>query len=225
MKQGRKSYGTLIDLSKLGLGSIVEKEDAFEIGAMVTLRQMETDPSLDKAFGGVFARMLSPIVGTQFRNCATDGGTEHGRYGFSDIITLLLVLDTTVLLSDRQVPLEAYCQESRKKDLILGIRIRKQNIRVGYQAFRRTATDLPVLTCAVSRAGEKYKVAVGARPGLAKLCGEAALHLKKGDVKAAQADVTSMTFGTNMRGTAAYRKLLAPTLLRRAFKEMGGDAR
>ena len=38
------------------------------------------------------------IVGVQFRNLATVGGSIWGRFGFSDVLTLFLALDTRVLL-------------------------------------------------------------------------------------------------------------------------------
>ena len=66
---------TVLDLSALGLDYIKEDEQGFTIGAMTTLRTMETHAALNAAFGGVFARAFEPIVGTQFRNSATVGGT------------------------------------------------------------------------------------------------------------------------------------------------------
>lgn len=47
---------TALDLSALGLDFIKEDEQGFTIGAMTTLRTMETHPALNAAFGGVFAR-------------------------------------------------------------------------------------------------------------------------------------------------------------------------
>ena len=38
------------------------------------------------------------IVGVQFRNLATVGGSLFGRFGFSDVLTLLLALDCDVEL-------------------------------------------------------------------------------------------------------------------------------
>ena len=40
LKMSRGNVGTAIDISGLGLDQIEETEDAFEIGAMVTLRQL-----------------------------------------------------------------------------------------------------------------------------------------------------------------------------------------
>lgn len=53
---------TAIDLSKLGLDQIEEDDAEFKIGAMVTLRQLETHESFNKATCHVFrdaVRILS----------------------------------------------------------------------------------------------------------------------------------------------------------------------
>ena len=47
LKMSRRSLSTAIDLCDLGLDSIEETEDEFRIGAMVTLRQMETHTGLN----------------------------------------------------------------------------------------------------------------------------------------------------------------------------------
>ena len=44
LKMSRGNVGTAIDISGLGLDQIEETEDAFEIGAMVTLRHTQTVP-------------------------------------------------------------------------------------------------------------------------------------------------------------------------------------
>ena len=84
---------TAIDLSALGLDRVQETEDAFVIGAMTPLRALETHAGLNRETGGAFARALAPIVGTQFRNTSTVGGSVYSRFGFSDVSALLLALD------------------------------------------------------------------------------------------------------------------------------------
>ena len=93
LRLGRKRIGTLIDLSGLGLDQIEERDGWVRIGAMVSLRQLETSALLKERFGSLFADMTGHIVGVQFRECATFGGSVWGRFGFSDILTGLLALD------------------------------------------------------------------------------------------------------------------------------------
>ena len=87
---GRKNYHTGIDLSQLGLNGITETADEIEIACMTTLRQIETSPRLEGCFGRILADSVSPIVGVQFRNAATIGGSVFSLFSFSDIITALL---------------------------------------------------------------------------------------------------------------------------------------
>ena len=96
LKMGKNTVGTAIDLCGLGLDTIEETDDGFTVGAMVTLRALEQHPGLNAYTGGAFAKALAPIVGVQFRNLATVGGSVWGRFGFSDVLTLLLALDCSV---------------------------------------------------------------------------------------------------------------------------------
>ena len=85
LKMSNASINTAIDLSDLGMDAIEETEDAFSIGAMVTLRQLELHPSLNAYTRGAVAASVQDIVGVQFRNMATIGGSIYSRFGFSDL--------------------------------------------------------------------------------------------------------------------------------------------
>ena len=71
---------TLIDLSGLGLDTIEETDEEFRIGCMCTLRMLETHEGLNTYFEGVFKECTRAIVGVQFRNGATVGGSVFGRF-------------------------------------------------------------------------------------------------------------------------------------------------
>ena len=75
LKMGKHSFGTAIDLCDLGLDEIEETENEFRIGAMVTLRQMEKHPGLAAYSCGAVEAAFKDIVGVQFRNGATLGGS------------------------------------------------------------------------------------------------------------------------------------------------------
>lgn len=80
LKMGKMQIGTAIDLSGLGLGAIEETEEEFRIGCMVTLRDLELDPGLHTYTDGAVRESVRHIVGVQFRNLATVGGSIYGRY-------------------------------------------------------------------------------------------------------------------------------------------------
>ena len=90
LRMGRQRFHTLIDLSGRGLDNIKKEDGRFTLGGMVTLRQMELDRGLAGAFGPLFVDMATHLVGIQFRNRATLGGSLAARFGFSDVLTCLL---------------------------------------------------------------------------------------------------------------------------------------
>lgn len=78
LKMRKRSFGTAIDLSDLGLDQIEEDEKEFRIGAYVSLRELETNEALNTYTKGAFAESVKHIVGVQFRNVATVGGQSLG---------------------------------------------------------------------------------------------------------------------------------------------------
>ena len=96
MRLSKGNVATMIDLSALGLDKIEEGETEFSIGAMVTLRQLELHAGLAAYTQGAMKEALRHIVGVQFRNLATVGGSVFGRFGFSDVLTIFMALDAKV---------------------------------------------------------------------------------------------------------------------------------
>ena len=75
MRMGDNRMNTAIDMSGLGLDKIEEKDDEFIIGAMASLRQIELHDGLNKYTHGAVCEAVKDIVGVQFRNLATIGGS------------------------------------------------------------------------------------------------------------------------------------------------------
>ena len=205
---------TVLDLSALGLDYIKEDEQGFTIGAMTTLRTMETHPALNAAFGGVFARAFEPIVGTQFRNGATVGGSVFSRFGFSDVSTLLLAMGAKVVTHARgEVPLDEFQKEKWDRDILTAIRIEKGR-SAAIESVRLSKTDIPVLVCAASADERGVRVALGSRPARAVIVAEDA-RLEELDYMRMAADVP---MGSNARASEAYRRKVAPVLMERAVQ-------
>ena len=228
MKMGRRQLQTVIDLSALGLDEITPTASGFAIGAMVTLRRLETHPGLEKAFGGAFAQAVRPIVGVQFRSCATVGGSVWGRFGFSDVLTFLLSLDTYVeLYRGGLLPLEEFASLKKDNDILVRIHIRKNPGAFVYQAMRNQRTDFPVLTCALSRMEDGYRTVIGARPGRALVLRDET-NLLAGGITEENAEAFAswaaerIPVGSNLRGSAAYRTHLVRVLVKRGLLELGG---
>jgi CO/xanthine dehydrogenase FAD-binding subunit len=214
LKMETRSLNTGIDLSKLGLDQIQEEDTCFRIGAMVTLRQMETHPGLNAYTGGAVAESLCHIVGVQFRNCATIGGSIWGRFGFSDPLTCLLALDTEVeLYKGGRVPLSQFVSQKPDKDILVALILHKSPRKVAYTSFRNTATDFPVLAVCVSQGEDGLRCAVGARPERAALVtAQTGAELKE--------KAQALGYGSNTRGSGEYRRHLCGVLVGRCLKKL-----
>lgn len=224
LKLGSQKIDTGIDLSRLELNFIREADGEIEIGAATSLRELETSPIVN-ALSGVLSNAVRNIVGVQFRNVATVGGSVFSKYGFSDILTALLVLDTDVMLyKGGRRNLADFLIAPYERDILTSIFIKNHDCRAAYQSLRNSASDFPVLNVAVSQMQGNWRVAVGARPGRACLSVRAAESLHAGVSEqtiafAAKQASEELPFGSNMRGTADYRRAICQTLVQRAIKE------
>lgn len=137
-----RTITTGIDLSRLGLDAIQDTESAVEIGAMTTLRAIETDPLCRRLWLGVLPESVKNIVGVQLRNGVTIGGTVAGRYPFSDPLTTLLALDCRLLFHHHgEITLHEFLSGQGFKDILVKSSSRN---RAGSLLFRASAAQKPI---------------------------------------------------------------------------------
>ena len=234
MKMGNRAISTAIDLSGLGLDAISENDDEFVIGCMTPLHDLETNEALNTYTHGAMKESLCHIVGVQFRNCATVGGSIYGRYGFSDVLTMFLALNASVeLYKGGIVPLSEYAQRPYDRDILVRVIVPKEQAAFCYQSVRNSQTDFPVLTCAASVIGNEARTVIGARPARAMIVEDKKQILKnfrnmtkkqKEEAIEAFAEYAAENVPTagNMRGSKEYRTLLVKVLTRRAWEAVGG---
>ena len=217
LRLGRGSVNTVIDLCDLGLNTIEETEEQFSIGAMATLRDLELHEGLNGYTGGAVANAVKDIVGVQFRNMATVGGSIWGRFGFSDVLTVFLAMDAYVeLYKGGIVPLEQFARMKKDNDILVRLIIKKTPCKIVYSSVRNQRTDFPVLACAVAEMNGQYRASIGARPARALLlCSE-----KSEDFAAFVAE--NAPTESNLRGSAAYRTHLIRVLVERAMTNLRG---
>lgn len=228
LKMGSGNVNTAIDLCELGLDAIEETEEQFSIGAMVTLRQIELHEGLNAYTRGAAAAAVKDIVGVQFRNLATVGGSIWGRFGFSDVLTVFLAMETHVeLYKGGVVSLEQFTSMKYDRDVLLRIIVKKVPGEFVYSAMRNQRTDFPVIACALSRMGGEYRAAIGARPLRAMVIRDERRLLSGGlsedNIKTFADYASEITpTGSNTRGSAAYRTHLIRVLTQRNLWELGG---
>ena len=225
MKMGDHRIQTAIDLSGLGLDTIEEDEMQFSIGCMTSLRQLELHEGLNQWSDGAVRESVRHIVGVQFRNLATLGGSLFGRFGFSDVLTCFLAMDAYVELYHNGIlSLADFLNLPRDNDVLIRLIVKKTPGKCVYLSQRNTKTDFPLLTCAVCLDKKGTRVAVGARPQKAMLMTvseEQTEEIRKNGADAAAkiAEELAVQIPTqdNMRASAAYRTHLAKVLIRRAL--------
>lgn len=224
LKMGSQRIDTGIDLSNLGLNYIEQRDGFIEIGATTTFREIETSALLLERFSGILPQAVGQIIGVQFRHVVTLGASVFSRYGFSDLLTALLVLDTEVeLYKHGRMALQEFLSRPPLRDILTRIYIKADCGDAAYQCLRNSASDFPILNAAASYIGNEWHISVGARPGRAVLAIKAAamltgVRLQYKDIeRAAECAAEELTFGSNMRGTAQYRKSLCKVLVKRAI--------
>lgn len=228
LRLGNSSIDTAVDLCDLALDNIEETPEQFTIGATATLRQLELHPGLNAYTHGALKNAVKDIVGVQFRNMATVGGSIWGRFGFSDVLTVLLGLDTYVeLYKGGIVPLEAFVSMKKDRDILVRLIVKKAPVRMVYTALRNQRTDFPVIACAVSQLGGEYRAVIGARPARAMVIRDeqgllsGGIHSESAKSFAEFVAEKTPTEG-NVRGSAAYRTHLIRVLAQRSALELGG---
>lgn len=241
LKMKNKTFGTAIDLCDLGLDRIDEDENEFRISAYATLRQIETHEALNAYTHGAIAESVRHIVGVQFRNVATVGGSIWGRFGFSDVMTIFRALGAKVQLHKAGImDLDEFAALPRTtRDVLVSVIVPKNAKGVVYLSQRNQSTDFPVLTCAVANRSGRYVAVIGASPYMAEPVwdedgildgigevntdGNAALtdnseNNAKID-KFAEYVAEHIRFGSNIRAGAEYREIICRVLTRRAVTQ------
>ena len=225
---GKGSINTAIDICDLGLNKIEETDGEFSIGATVTLRDIECHEGLNAYTNGAVREAVKDIVGVQFRNMATVGGSIWGRFGFSDVLTVFLAMDSYVeLYKGGVISVEEFAKMPYDRDILIRLIVKKTPLKIVYTSMRNQRTDFPVIACAVSRMDGAYRASVGARPAKAMLIRDKNGLLNAGineESAEAFAEYTAKTAPTasNVRASAEYRAHLIKVLTARAMKKLGG---
>jgi CO/xanthine dehydrogenase FAD-binding subunit len=204
----RRTIPFVIDLSNLGLNSIEITSTGFTIGAMVSLRQIETNASIPDGLRAC----VRQIAGVAVRNMATVGGSVMGRYPFSDVLTALVSLNATLHFHKKgAVPIAQFADNGLDEpDILLNIWVPKVKHSL-FAAYKPVYTDFSLVNLSISKE-EKYTISMGAIP-------KHATSVMVESLFDSQAVLDQFDFETDRRASAEYRRALAKALLEDAFEE------
>lgn len=225
IKMGSRAVNKAIDLCNLSLDYITETTDEILIGAETSLRTLEINEIIRNYCGGAISEGVSNIVGVQFRNMAKVGASVFSRYGFSDLLPSLLVLDAKVRLYKGGImDLEEFLEKDFERDILVEVILPKKKGMAVYDCIRKSTGDFPIINGAIFRGEDgQYKIAIGSRPQRAKLAVKAAKALEDGENIETVVGIIpeELHFGTNVRGSKEYREDMSKALVSRMYCKVG----
>lgn len=220
-----KSIDTAIDLCNLSLDYIIENEKEILIGADTSLRELEINNIIKNYCGGAISSGVSYIGGVQLRNMARVGASVFSRYGFSDLLPPLLVLEARVrLYRGGIINLKEFLDKEYERDILLEIILPKKEGIAVFDCLRKTSGDFSIINGAMFKGKDgDYKIAIGSRPERAKLAVKASEALKDGINidRALDMAAKELDFGTNIRGSKEYREDMCRVLVKRMYDRVG----
>lgn len=227
LRLSNRKIDVAIDLIDANLDFVKETSDSVEIGSMVVISEFEENPVLSKLYNGFLKNVSETILSFQMRNIITVGGTLYPKYGFSDLITALLILPTEVYLYKYgKFTIESFLKTKLEhKDILEKIVIKKENLKTSFQYIRNSEYDFSILNVAVSK-GNEVKIAVGGRPGVAQLAYKTMEFLNGKELnedlikEAAKMVSEEIPFADDIKASKEYRKKVCEALVKRALLEV-----
>ena len=224
LRLGRCTWPAVIDMAGLDLRYVREENHEFVIGAMATQGDVERFEPLQQFCGGAVVRGVKEILGVQFRNMATMGGSVASKFGFSDIIPALLAVHADIVThKGGRMSMKEY-MNYRERDILVEIRIPKQEASVAVEALRISRGDFPYLTGSIRHDDIGYEVYIGTRPGAPQLAEKASALLSEKGLAAlndaAQLASEELVFQKNSHASKEYRVEMAKAMVRRLVKEV-----
>jgi len=233
VRKGRRSFGRLIDLSRVaGLDGIEAHEGTLRIGAMVRHAQLE------RSSIHALAAACETVGGPQIRNLGTIGGQLGTASPAGDVSVALIGLGAQIELASlrgvRRMPLaEFFVGPGRTllapDELVVAVLVPSERRSVFYKLGKRDAVAISLVMAAAS-IGPAGDVAIGlgcvAPTPLRATRAEA--HLASAPLDARRIEEAARIVGDEVtpisdhRGGADYRRAMAITLTRRLLLALAG---
>jgi len=221
VRMQKRTFDNAVDLSLLGLDKIEKTDEGLKIGAYVTLRQLETSEEFISYTHGNVCNAFAPIVGVQFRNSATVGGSIFGKFGFSDVTALFSALGAKIVFAEagEKTVADYVATKLPMKDVLLYILLPKKAPDAAVTlAHRISATDFPLVTVSVVRREDKITIAALPMP--------VGAGNKVFDINDASADkyMADAPLKENALDSVVYRDKVTRVLVSRAISSVGGKS-
>lgn len=228
VKISLKKVDTLISLDDLGLDYINEVDGYYEIGSMTSLRDLEVHAGIKEIGNGLLSKAISSVMGVTIRNIATIGGSVMGKFAFSDLLGVLLVLDAELVFYNAGVvSIEDFINMTKiPRDILVSIRIKKQAGKGYFKKVAITHLDFAILNLVVYK-NDKFRIAIGSRPNIATLANRTQEYLNSlknieevNLEEASKIALEEVKVGDNSRASKEYRGILMSTYLKRGIREV-----
>jgi probable selenate reductase FAD-binding subunit len=207
----------IVDLQDLHLSRMAFTQDYLFIGA--TTRLSEIEENLHGGAKDILQQAIRAAGPNTYRHAATLGGVIASRETTSELLVVLLLLDTHIQIADgEKISLESYLlPDQRPAGLITDISLEWGSGQGALQRVSRTPADTPIVAVAGWRpkGGDIRLAAVGITPRpirLPKVWGyspdDAILNLQ---------DMVSHP--GDFRGSTAYRREMVGVLAKRVIQK------
>lgn len=214
----------VVDLSLIGLAGVEAGAAELRIGAMTTLNTLAASPAIRQLAGGILARALEVSAPATIRAAATIGGTMASERSGADLPTVLLALGAWVKLANPDTLEVSLAEFLARRDALLngailtGVTISvNPGARGGLARVSRSPADRSIaLACAVAENG-LARVALGGVARYPRLLPQGVRPEQVAHV------LEDWEVQADFRGSAEYRRWVAPVLVARALKEAGGQ--
>ena len=228
IKISMKKAKTLISLDNLNLDYIKDEKDFIEIGSQTNLRKIETNKNIKSLYSGILSKAINHIMGITIRNLATIGGSIMGKFAFSDLYSVLLVMDVKLKFYNLgEISFDDYINSPRiTDDILISIKLNKNN-SVGYfKKVAKTALDFAMINLAIAKDND-IKIAIGSKPAIAKLSSSAMEYLNSQTKiddeiieKTCEIAIEEANINSNVRASKEYREVLIRTYLKRGIQQV-----
>ncbi len=161
-KNNLSRFDTIIDVKSNLPESIEANNDYFIISGSTNLQAILENKDLNTQYEDFFKKYFGLIGNWQIRNMSTLAGSIASRVGWSDVISLLLLLETELEIvnnnDSKWIKLEELNKGLIKGDLIKNVKINKSKPNCGYKRFSRTEFDIALINCGVALSVNDNKI-------------------------------------------------------------------